>query len=54
MVEQADLTGERLAAEILSLAGDVERRRQMEAAARRLARPNAARVIVDRVLALAR
>ena len=54
MVEQAQMTGDRLAEEILSLAGDAPRRRRMEMAARRLARPNAARVIVDRVLALAR
>ena len=54
MVEQRELTGERLAAAILSLAGDETRRRAMSEAARRLARPDAARVIVDRVLALAR
>jgi UDP-N-acetylglucosamine--N-acetylmuramyl-(pentapeptide) pyrophosphoryl-undecaprenol N-acetylglucosamine transferase len=54
MVEQRELSGDRLAADILALAGDGERRRQMSDAARRLARPDAARVIVDRVLALAR
>jgi UDP-N-acetylglucosamine--N-acetylmuramyl-(pentapeptide) pyrophosphoryl-undecaprenol N-acetylglucosamine transferase len=53
MVEQGELTGERLASEILALAGDDERRRRMESAVRRLARPDAAKVIVDRVLALA-
>jgi UDP-N-acetylglucosamine--N-acetylmuramyl-(pentapeptide) pyrophosphoryl-undecaprenol N-acetylglucosamine transferase len=54
MVEQRELSGDRLAAEILMLAGDEARRRQMGAAARRLARPDAARVIVEKVLALAR
>jgi len=54
MVEQRELSGERLAAEILALAGDPERRRAISAAARRLARPDAARVIVDKVLTLAR
>ena len=53
MVEQKDLTGERLAAEVLALAGDVDRRRQMGEAARRVARPDAARIIVDKVLELA-
>jgi UDP-N-acetylglucosamine--N-acetylmuramyl-(pentapeptide) pyrophosphoryl-undecaprenol N-acetylglucosamine transferase len=53
MVEQKELTGERLAAEIVTLVADADRRRRIELAARRLARPNAARVIVDRVLALA-
>jgi UDP-N-acetylglucosamine--N-acetylmuramyl-(pentapeptide) pyrophosphoryl-undecaprenol N-acetylglucosamine transferase len=54
VVEQRELSGERLAAEILALAGDAERRRRLGEAARRLARPDAARAIVDRVLALAR
>jgi UDP-N-acetylglucosamine--N-acetylmuramyl-(pentapeptide) pyrophosphoryl-undecaprenol N-acetylglucosamine transferase len=54
MLEQGELTGERLAAVIVALAGDRGRRLAMAAAARRLARPDAARVIVDRVLALAR
>jgi UDP-N-acetylglucosamine--N-acetylmuramyl-(pentapeptide) pyrophosphoryl-undecaprenol N-acetylglucosamine transferase len=54
MIEQRGLTGERLAAEILALAGDAARRRAMSDAARRLARPDAARVIVDKVVALAR
>lgn len=53
MVPQGELTGERLAAEVIALAGDGERRRRIGAAARTLARPDAARVIVDRVLALA-
>jgi UDP-N-acetylglucosamine--N-acetylmuramyl-(pentapeptide) pyrophosphoryl-undecaprenol N-acetylglucosamine transferase len=46
------LTGDRLAAEILALARDGERRRAMSEAARRLARPDAARVIVDRIVEL--
>ena len=54
MVEQRELSGDRLAAEVLSLAADRERRRAMGDAARRLARPDAARVIVEKVLALAR
>jgi UDP-N-acetylglucosamine--N-acetylmuramyl-(pentapeptide) pyrophosphoryl-undecaprenol N-acetylglucosamine transferase len=54
MVEQRELTGDRLAAEMLALAADAERRRRMGEAARRLARPDAARVIVDRVLTLAK
>jgi UDP-N-acetylglucosamine--N-acetylmuramyl-(pentapeptide) pyrophosphoryl-undecaprenol N-acetylglucosamine transferase len=53
MVDQRELTGERLATEILALsANEVERRRMGQAAAR-LARPDAARVIVDRILELA-
>ena len=54
MLEQRELSGDRLAAEMLALAADEARRRRMGAAARRLARPDAARVIVDRVLTLAR
>jgi len=50
---QGDASGERLAARILALASDASRRQRMAAAARRLARPDAARVIVDRALALA-
>jgi UDP-N-acetylglucosamine--N-acetylmuramyl-(pentapeptide) pyrophosphoryl-undecaprenol N-acetylglucosamine transferase len=50
---QADATGQRLAERILALAGDTGRRARMAAAARKLARPDAARVIVDRALALA-
>lgn len=53
MIEQRDLSGERLAREVLALAADAERRQRIGAAARSLARPDAARVIVDRVLALA-
>ena len=50
MLEQRELTGDRLATEILGLARDEPARRQMSGAARGLARPDAARVIVDRVL----
>ena len=54
MVEQHALTGTRLADEIVALAADVARRGRMRQAAGALARPDAARVIVDRVLSLAR
>ncbi len=53
-VEPRELTGDRLAAEIAALAGDADRRRRMGDAARQLARPDAARTIVDKVVALAR
>jgi UDP-N-acetylglucosamine--N-acetylmuramyl-(pentapeptide) pyrophosphoryl-undecaprenol N-acetylglucosamine transferase len=54
MVDQRELTGERLATEILALsANEVERHRMGQAAAR-LARPDAAKVIVDKILELAR
>ncbi len=49
---QQNLTGPVLAARVLALAGDRERRRRMSAAARSLARPDAAKVIVDRALEL--
>jgi UDP-N-acetylglucosamine--N-acetylmuramyl-(pentapeptide) pyrophosphoryl-undecaprenol N-acetylglucosamine transferase len=51
---QQDATGEVLAARIESLARDADARSRMAEAARSLARPDAARVIVDRVLTLAR
>ena len=54
MIEQKDLTGEALAERILALADDPERREAMSVAARRLARPHAARVIVDKVFELTR
>ena len=54
MIEQKDLTGERLAAEIVALAGDAQGRLEMSGRARRMARPDAAMVIVDKVLELAR
>ena len=53
MIEQKDLTGERLAAEIAALAADVPGRREMGVRARAMARPDAAKVIVDKVLELA-
>jgi len=49
---QKDLTGALLAQRLLALAGDRERRRTMAAAAKALARPDAAKVIVDRALEL--
>jgi UDP-N-acetylglucosamine--N-acetylmuramyl-(pentapeptide) pyrophosphoryl-undecaprenol N-acetylglucosamine transferase len=54
LVEQRELSGDRLAAEIRAVVSDEAQRLGMAAAARRLARPEAARVIVDKVLALAR
>ena len=54
MLDQRDLTGERLAAQILGLAGDAARRRHIGDAARAIARADAAGVIADRVIALAR
>src|SRR5687768_114266 len=53
MIEQRELTGGRLADEIVALANDEARRRSMREHARRMARPDAARIIVDRVLELA-
>jgi UDP-N-acetylglucosamine--N-acetylmuramyl-(pentapeptide) pyrophosphoryl-undecaprenol N-acetylglucosamine transferase len=53
MVEQRDLTGARMADEILSLAADAEARRRMSEAAGQMAKPDAARVIVDKVIDLA-
>jgi UDP-N-acetylglucosamine--N-acetylmuramyl-(pentapeptide) pyrophosphoryl-undecaprenol N-acetylglucosamine transferase len=54
MVEQRELTGDRLAAEILGLAADAARRERIRTAVRAFARPDAAKVIVDRALTLAR
>ena len=53
LLVQRDLTGPVLAVRLLALAGDRARRDRLAAAARSLARPDAARVIVDRALALA-
>jgi len=53
MLLQADLSGTGLAERILGLTGDSEARGRMAKAARALARPDAARVIVDRALQLA-
>jgi UDP-N-acetylglucosamine--N-acetylmuramyl-(pentapeptide) pyrophosphoryl-undecaprenol N-acetylglucosamine transferase len=49
---QRDTTGAALADRILSLAGDAPRRRRLAAAAKALAKPDAAKVIVDRALQL--
>jgi UDP-N-acetylglucosamine--N-acetylmuramyl-(pentapeptide) pyrophosphoryl-undecaprenol N-acetylglucosamine transferase len=54
VIEQKDLTGERLATAILTLARDAARRGAIAAAARTFAKPDAAKVIVDRALQLAR
>jgi UDP-N-acetylglucosamine--N-acetylmuramyl-(pentapeptide) pyrophosphoryl-undecaprenol N-acetylglucosamine transferase len=51
---QRELTGHALAGRILALARDPIRRDRMAAAARALARPDAARLIVDRAFELAR
>lgn len=53
LVLQPDATGPHLASRILALAADRDRRRRMAELARSLARPDAARVIVERALALA-
>jgi UDP-N-acetylglucosamine--N-acetylmuramyl-(pentapeptide) pyrophosphoryl-undecaprenol N-acetylglucosamine transferase len=53
MIEQRSLTGELLAAQIVALAANEAGRASMSAAARRMARPDAAKLIVDRVLELA-
>ena len=54
VIEQKDLTGDLLAARILALTADRTRLDAMSAAARQLARPNAAAAIVDTVLSLAK
>ncbi|MCH2252692.1 MAG: undecaprenyldiphospho-muramoylpentapeptide beta-N-acetylglucosaminyltransferase [Vicinamibacterales bacterium] len=54
VVPQAGMTGAMLAERLLQLAGDGERRRRMATAARALARPDAAGVIVDRAEQLMR
>ena len=51
---QAEMTGDSLAGRILALAADRERRRRIATAAKALARPDAAKAIVDRALELAR
>jgi UDP-N-acetylglucosamine--N-acetylmuramyl-(pentapeptide) pyrophosphoryl-undecaprenol N-acetylglucosamine transferase len=53
MIEQRSLTGELLASEIVARARNEAERGAMSAAARRMAKPDAATVIVDRVLELA-
>jgi UDP-N-acetylglucosamine--N-acetylmuramyl-(pentapeptide) pyrophosphoryl-undecaprenol N-acetylglucosamine transferase len=54
MLEERTLTGSALAGRILALAEDAPRRTSMARAARALAKPDAAREIVDRVVELAR
>jgi len=54
LIDQRSLTGELLAAQIVALAANEPERRSMTAAARRMAKPDAAKLIVDRVLDLAR
>ena len=53
VLAQPELTGDVLAARMLELTADRRRLDAMSAAAKQLARPDAARVIVDRALALA-
>ena len=53
MLDQRELTGERLASELLGLAGDATLRMQIGSRARSLARPDAARLIVAKVRELA-
>jgi UDP-N-acetylglucosamine--N-acetylmuramyl-(pentapeptide) pyrophosphoryl-undecaprenol N-acetylglucosamine transferase len=53
MIEQRSLTAERLATEVVTLVRDEAGRAAMSAAARRMAKPDAAKVIVDRLLELA-
>ena len=53
VLEQKTLTGARLADEVSRLVGDAGLRARMGASARALAKPDAARVIAERVLALA-
>jgi UDP-N-acetylglucosamine--N-acetylmuramyl-(pentapeptide) pyrophosphoryl-undecaprenol N-acetylglucosamine transferase len=54
VIGQNELSGERLASTIVTLGADGPRLERMAQAARRLARPDAARLIVDRALALVR
>jgi UDP-N-acetylglucosamine--N-acetylmuramyl-(pentapeptide) pyrophosphoryl-undecaprenol N-acetylglucosamine transferase len=52
VIDQRELTGDRLAARILALAADAPKRAAMATAARGLARPDAAKAIVDRAFEL--
>jgi UDP-N-acetylglucosamine--N-acetylmuramyl-(pentapeptide) pyrophosphoryl-undecaprenol N-acetylglucosamine transferase len=53
MIDQRSLTGELLASEVAALARNDAERASMRAAARRMAKPDAARMIVDRLVELA-
>src|SRR5688572_19429536 len=53
VIDQRELSGARLAEELLGLARDGGARERMASAARGMARPDAAGAIVDRVLTLA-
>jgi UDP-N-acetylglucosamine--N-acetylmuramyl-(pentapeptide) pyrophosphoryl-undecaprenol N-acetylglucosamine transferase len=52
ILPQSEVTGAVLALRILALAGDSARRQRIASAAKQLARPDAAKVIVDRALEL--
>ena len=54
VIQERDLTGEKLADAVLAIASNPERRGRMAAAARTLARPDAAARIADKVWELAR
>jgi UDP-N-acetylglucosamine--N-acetylmuramyl-(pentapeptide) pyrophosphoryl-undecaprenol N-acetylglucosamine transferase len=54
VIPDAELTAERLRAEVAAVLGDTARLEQMAAAARRLAKPDAAQRIADEVLEAAR
>ena len=54
VIDERELTGERLAERILALAADPARQQQMAEAMQRFARPDAAARIADQVLELAR
>jgi UDP-N-acetylglucosamine--N-acetylmuramyl-(pentapeptide) pyrophosphoryl-undecaprenol N-acetylglucosamine transferase len=53
VIDERELTGHRIASELLALVRDPLRRRGMSASARSLARPDAAARIADKVWALA-
>jgi UDP-N-acetylglucosamine--N-acetylmuramyl-(pentapeptide) pyrophosphoryl-undecaprenol N-acetylglucosamine transferase len=52
LLEQSEMTGDTLANRIIGLAADPSRRHAMSGAARRLAKPDAAKAIVDRAFEL--